>query len=308
MPHNALPTIYYRDRMTGQICQEKVYGGKALRFFYGTHWYCRWIGYPLAKLLAKLPVISALCGWWQRRFWTKKKIGPFVTRFGVDIHEFATPLASFRSFNDFFIRRLTPSARPICPEKDVAIMPADGRFLCYPRINCADGFIVKGKFFTLEKLLADSYLAERYHQGAMLIARLCPSDYHRFHFPCDALAGQARMINGALWSVNPWALQRNIEIFTQNKRMLTTLATSRFGQILYLEVGATAVGSIHQSFQPHSYCTKGAEKGYFSFGGSTLVLLFEPGSIEFSADLVQASSEGVELLCLMGQPLGRAAK
>lgn len=190
----------------------------------------------------------------------------------------------------------------------VAVMPADARYLVFPRIDQSDGFWVKGKTFSLSTLLQSPQLAKRYCQGAMVIARLCPVDYHRFHFPCECVPTQATLMNGPLYSVNPIALKRNIGILSENKRMVTELKTQHFGKVLYIEVGATYVGSIHQTYAPNHLQPKGAEKGYFSFGGSCLILLFEPGKMIFDQDLIDISAKKMEVRGLLGQSLGVARK
>lgn len=309
LPHSTVrsmkETICYIDRATKQLRQEKVFGGKPLRFLYGQGICSRLIGYKCAALLSYIPLFSQLFGWWQRRSASRRRIPLFIEEYGVDPTEFAEDPSSFASFNDFFIRKLKATARPVAPGDAVAVIPADGRYLFYPSLSETDGFVVKGKTFSLAELLQDTAAAKRYGNGAMAIARLCPSDYHRFHFPCDGTASAARLVNGALWSVNPIALQRNAKIFVQNKRMITSFHTKHFGEILYIEVGATNVGSIHQTYTPNSFCVKGSEKGYFSFGGSTLLLLFEPNIISFDDDLLAATNSGIEIKCLLGQSMGR---
>ena len=104
--------------------------------------------------------------------------------------------------------------------------------------------------------------------------------------------------------MNPLALRKKIEILSQNKREITELQTSNFGKVLFIEVGATFVGSIHHTFSPNEAYAKGDEKGYFSFGGSSLILLFEPGRIQFDQDLIEASAGKLEVKALMGQSLG----
>jgi phosphatidylserine decarboxylase len=297
--------IVYIDRKSGKQEIEKVYGGAALEFLYGNSLLTRFIGRPLLPLLAKNAFISHLYGIWQDLPLTKKKIRPFIEYFGVDSSEFMEPATSFRSFNDFFIRKLKLSARPIAKGEDIAIIPADGRYRFYPNISQADGFLVKGKKFDLSTLLQDDDLASKYAQGTMVIARLCPSDYHRYHFPCSCIARKTHLINGSLYSVNPIALKQNIHIFSQNKRTLCELENDRFGKILYLEIGATNVGSIHQTYTPGEFQEKGAEKGFFSFGGSSLILLFEPSAIVLDDDLLQASEMGIEIRCLMGERMGQ---
>jgi phosphatidylserine decarboxylase len=288
--------IYYIDRSDGKRNEEKIYYEKALRFLYGS-----FIGKCLNILVAHLPLFSHVFGWWQHLGRSKKKISPFILNYGIDATEFAEPIEAYSSFNAFFIRKLNREARPLAPG---VIMPADGRYLVYQNIATCDGFIVKGKKFTLQKLLKNDGLAHRYAQAGMVIARLCPSDYHRFHFPVDCTPSSAQLINGPLYSVNPIAVKQNIELLSENKRVITHLLTEKYGTILFIEVGATNVGSIHQTFKPNQPVKKGDEKGYFSFGGSSIILLFEQETIQCASDLLKNSSEQIETLSLFGQPLG----
>lgn len=297
--------IFYIDRTSGKRCQEKVYGARGLQLLYGDGPISRWFGKPLAYTLARIPFFSAFYGYLQSRPSSQKKVLPFIKEFHIDTSEFADNPTTFRSFNDFFIRKLKPSARPIDENPQTAVIPADGRYLFYQHLDQIDGFIVKGEKFDLPTLLQDRHLAQQYAQGAMVIARLCPTDYHRYHFPSDCIPSPTRLINGWLYSVNPAALKKDIHIFTQNKRTLCTLDNTPFGKVLYLEIGATFVGAIHQTYTPNTITLKGAEKGYFSFGASSLILLFPPNSIAFDADLLAATAQQTEIKCLMGQKMGK---
>lgn len=299
-----MDSIVFIERKTGQKEQEMVYGGDALKFLYGKSFLSRTIGRPLAALLAKNSFFSAAYGWWQKQPWTACKIRPFIKKYSVDASEFLEPVDTFKSFNDFFIRKLKPEARPIAPAENTAIIPADGRYLFHQRIDLSDGFAVKGQKFKLAELLQNEKLAVEYCQGSMAMARLCPTDYHRFHFPCACIPGDSRLINGWLYSVNPIAIKQNIDIFTQNKRTICVLETENFGKVLFLEIGATNVGSINQTYVPHKKQAKGAEKGYFAFGGSALIILFQPNKIIFDADLIAATQQNLEIRCLMGQSMG----
>lgn len=292
--------IEYIERLSGERHIEQVYGGSALQFMYGGSS----IGHLLQWAVAGFPAFSWLYGLAMRAPWTKKMIAPFVEKYQIDASTFEKPLEDFTSFNDFFIRRLKPSARPIQSNARQATIPADGRYYFYPDISQTDGFVVKGKKFSLEALLQDKALAKKYERGAMVMARLCPTDYHRFHFPINCIPQPPRCINGALYSVNPIAIRKNIDIFTENKRVLTQLGSENCGTVLYLEVGATNVGSIIQTAAPHIPHKKGDEKGYFSFGASSLILLFEPQTIQFNEDLLELGKQGLEIRCLMGQSMG----
>jgi phosphatidylserine decarboxylase len=296
--------ITFIDRETGKKCIEKVYGGSALKFLYGDDFLTTLIGTPLLHTLVKNPIFSKIYGYFQKTTASKKKIQPFIRNFEINQAEFLENSDSFKSFNDFFIRKLKPEARPICPEKNAAIIPADGRYLFYQNLDTVSGFIVKNQKFNLETLLDNKELAKTYAHGSMVIARLCPTDYHRYHFPVDCKPSDTNMINGWLYSVNPIAIKKDIHIFTQNKRSITELLSPTFGKVLFLEVGATSVGSINQTYTPKQTYEKGAEKGYFSFGASSLILLFEPGSIIIDKDLLDATKKGFEIKCLMGQRMG----
>jgi phosphatidylserine decarboxylase len=297
--------IIYVDRLTKREEREKVYGQVFIELLYGKGIFSRFISAILLPLVGRISLLSHLYGSLQKSRWSRRKIKPFIEAFHVDPLEFAQPIEAFHSFNDFFIRKLKKEVRPIAQGEDVLVMPADARYLVFPNIARADGFWVKGKKFHLSKLLCDEQLVKKFEGGAMAMARLCPTDYHRFHFPCAGLPRTPRLINGPLYSVNPLALKRNIDILAENKRVITAFETERFGTILYLEIGATHVGSIHQTFTPERPCAKGEEKGYFSFGGSCLILLFEPNRIVFDADLIEVSSRKIEVRGLLGQSLGK---
>lgn len=301
-----MTTITYVERATHLKKKELVYGQFFLTLLYGNHLISKISYHLLLPLVAKLPFCSYLYGALQKSPLTRYKIAPFIQHYQINTSEFLTPPETFRSFNDFFIRKLKPSARPIISDQKVAILPADARYLFFQNIQNTDGFLVKGKKFSLETLLQDAHLAQKYASGALVIARLCPTDYHRYHFPCDNTPSSARLINGPLYSVNPIALKRNIEILSENKRMITTLHTPQFGEVLFIEVGATHVGSIHQTYQPATTHSKGDEKGFFSFGGSSILLLFEPNRIQFDADLLEASRQGMEIQAHFGQSMGRS--
>jgi len=184
------------------------------------------------------------------------------------------------------------------------VFPADGRHLGFENISEIEGIYCKGQTLSLADLLGDATLAAKYEKGSVVISRLCPVDYHRFHFCASGQAGEPRLINGPLYSVNPIALRRNIKILTENKRVITILETEKFGRILILDIGATNVGSIKQSYRFKSAVAKGEEKGYFEFGGSMTMMLFEPGVVELAEDLVKHSAEGREIYARMGDRMG----
>lgn len=295
--------IEYIERKTGELKKEKIYGRWALSLLYGNAYYSRLFSLAILPLLARIPWVSRTYGFFQKKAKSARKIAPFIKTYGIDASEFVK--TQFESFDDFFVRKLKPEKRPLVADPLVATLPADGRYLVFPDLRQVQGFYVKGQSFDLHSFLRDASVANRLEDGSMLIARLCPTDYHRFHFPCDGQASQAQLIDGPLFSVNPLALRKNLSILWENKRMITEIETDLFGTIFYVEVGATCVGTIHQTYTPNSSVKKGDEKGFFSFGGSCLVLLFEKGRMVFDEDLVRNSKRGIETRACFGESMGR---
>jgi len=232
---------------------------------------------------------------------SRSRVPCFIERYGVDWSEFDESPGEFASFNDFFARKLKPGARPIDARENVVVLPADGRHLAIADATVGGDFFVKGVRFDVAVLLGDAELAARFAKGSVLISRLCPLDYHRFHFPCDGAPGEARLINGPLFSVNPIALKKRPTILWENKRCLTVLKTPNIGDVLLLEIGATCVGSVVQTYDPGKPVCKGDEKGCFRFGGSSLVTIFEPGRVRFADDLLEHSAAGREVYAKMGE-------
>ncbi|MCE2861174.1 MAG: hypothetical protein RIR76_1223 [Verrucomicrobiota bacterium] len=291
--------ITFLNRRTGRVETEQVFGEGWLRFAYEN---------PIGRLSVWMIARRAIFSKWFGRSMSKPssalRVLPFITRYNLDVDEFAKSPFDYKTFNDFFYRALKPGARPIAGGDDVAVLPADGRHLVFPDIDTAEGFYVKGAKFTVRELLDDEELATRFAGGAMVISRLCPVDYHRFHFPVAGTPRESRLVQGWLYSVSPIALRRRIRYLVENKREVTVVEGSPFGPVAMIEVGATNVGSIRQSFVPGRAVAKGEEKGLFAFGGSCVITLFPRGSIRFDDDLVAQSREQRETYARMGERLG----
>jgi phosphatidylserine decarboxylase len=289
--------IRYFNRHSGKAETEQVYGEASLRWIYGN---------PLGKLsLHALVKRHAFSKWYGARMSKPEsaaRITPFIGRYGLDPGEFADPPSSFRSFNEFFYRKLKPTARPIA--ESPIVFPADGRHLGFPDISKIDSFFVKGQTFDLPALLGDAALAEKFAKGTLVLSRLCPVDYHRFHFPAAGIPSETKTIPGPLFSVSPIALAQKLAYLWTNERTLTRLETEHFGTILILEIGATCVGSINQTYTPGRPVEKGAEKGYFAFGGSSTITIFEPGKVKLAGDLLENSAKQTELYARIGSAMG----
>lgn len=295
-----LNEIIFFDRYQEKTCVEKVYGEKYMRWTYGT------VGGKIAlAAVVNRAWFSRWYGWRMDRPGSRQKIKPFIGEYGLDPSEFICNPEEFESFNAFFSRSLKPEARPVDPDPSTVVFPADGRHLCVPDLSQCDGLLVKGEMFNLQTLLGDADLAREFASGCLLVSRLCPVDYHRFHFPAAGRAGPTRLLNGPLFSVNPIALCQNIHILATNKRALTVLETESLGKVLLMEIGATNVGSICQTYEEGSTVSKGEEKGYFRFGGSSTITIFEPGRVQFDEDLLSNSAKKRELYAKMGDHMGK---
>lgn len=295
--------IQFFNRYTGKTETEAVYGEGFLRWAYQN---------PLGRValhgFVKRAFFSKWYGWRMQRPASRSKIQPFIHQYGTDINELAEAPSTFGCFNDFFIRRLKPEARPIDDKPDSVVFPADGRHIGFQNVAEAEGVFVKGQKFDLDELIGDSELAGKYRTGTLVLSRLCPVDYHRYHFPCAGTPSKPCLINGPLFSVNPIALRQTLSYLWQNKREITRLETEKLGTVLLIEIGATCVGSIVQSFNPNFPVNKGDEKGRFEFGGSSTITLFEPDRIKLADDLVTNSLECQELYARMGDGLGFSAR
>ena len=298
MAEKQLVTFF--NRYSQKMETEAIYGESYLKFIYGN---------PLGKLALWAAVKrSFFSKWYGSRMSAQssaKKISPFISDYNLDSSQFVDSLENFKSFNDFFSRKLKSSSRPIHGTDDQLIFPADGRHIVVNDLSREQAIWAKGQSFNLKKLLGSAERAERYKHGSVLISRLCPTDYHRFHFPCSGIISESELMNGYLYSVNPIALMRNISYLWQNKRSITELNSDTFGKLCLLEVGATCVGGIIQTFDPGNV-RKGEEKGYFRFGGSMTMIFIEPGVVTFSDDLLEQSKNGIELYALMGDVCAQA--
>jgi phosphatidylserine decarboxylase len=283
------------------LVPEVVAGEGLMRLFYGTR-----AGSRLTSSLFVKRWLSYFGGLYYDSPASKRKIRKFVRQLDIDLEECEKDLRDYRSFNDFFARKLRPGARPVDTDQDAFLSPGDGRLLVFPRVDEDTLSYVKWAPICLMDLFnKDAELVERYRGGSCGVLRLCPSDYHRFHFPTSGTVGPTTRVKGLLHSVNPYVLNQKRPVFAMNKRTLCTLQSPVFGPVLLMEVGAMGVGSIVQTATANSEVQAGDEKGYFKFGGSTTLFFLEKGRILFDEVLVRNSESGIETLVRMGESIGR---
>jgi len=289
----AINEITYIHRETRELRTERVYGGRELRLLYESWW-----GSFLLHIFFKRRWFSRLAGFLKRLPGSRREIPAFIRRYEIDTAESELSVSDFRSLDAFFTRRLKPETRPIDRDPSHLVAPAEGRVLAFAEMP-EDAFDIKGYAVSIDELAGG---LNGFKPGAGFIIRLAPCDYHRFHFPADGLASDPLSIGRNLHSVHPIALSAGAPGF-KNKRTVSMLSDTGCGRILQIEVGALTVGSIVQTYA-RGPVTKGQEKGYFRFGGSTVILLTEPGRVSPDMDLLDATARGLETLVKVGTRIG----
>ena len=293
--------IYNRNTKKYEI--ENVAGGNYIKWCYESP-----VGKNLTELMIKKKLFSKVYGRYCDSNLSRNKINNFINEFNIDMSICQNNVNDFKNFNDFFIRKLNEDARPIDQNKDKLISPGDGRLLAYTNISINNLVQVKGIHYSLSELIHDNELAKEYEGGTCLVLRLCPTDYHRYHFIDNGNCEKTNFIPGNYYSVNPTALEKVAKLYCQNKREWCVFHSENFEDIIYVEVGATCVGSIVQNYVVNSPISKGDEKGYFKFGGSTVILFFKPNTIILDEDILTQSSLGFETKVHMGETIGEKYK
>lgn len=289
--------IKYLNRAENRVEVEKVYGEKAIRWLYDS---------TMGRLVASIMVrrwVSELYGRLQDWRWSRKKIKPFIQDFEIPMHEFVEE--DYASFNQFFIRKFRSGMRPF--DERPTVMPAfcEARYFGHEKVDERTLIPVKGAYLKPRDLLGSAKWGSVFEDGPFLVARLCPVDYHCFHFPDSGKVLESYRVPGILHSVNPLALQKSPDIFIVNERQVTILETQHFGKLAYIEVGAICVGKIQQTYAGPEF-QRGDEKGHFLFGGSTVIVLGEKGKWAPSEDILENTQKGLEVYIKLGQELGRA--
>jgi phosphatidylserine decarboxylase len=288
--------IKYWNRETGKFENEVVYGGAWVNALYQTK-----LGKVIADVALSRKLFSQLYGIFQSTPLSRSKIKPFISDFKIRMEEYEA--GPFNTFNDFFIRKFQEGKRKFASSPDALPAFAEGRYLAFDRIDHNQKYFIKGQFLAPEAILEDRALAKQFEGGPILIARLCPTDYHRFHFPDDGQVDKSYSLTGKLHSVNPLALRHRQDIFCINERFVSILDTKNFGKLAYVEVGAMCVGMIVQSHSTEVPFKRGDEKGYFLFGASTIILMGESGNWRPDPDLVDRSMKGVETFIKLGEKI-----
>lgn len=275
----------------------------------------RMLGYLYASLPGRLllkplvhPFISKIGGYCLDSPLSSLLIRPFMRSHGITLKGCDYPAGgSYRSFNSFFTRTLQEKARPFSQDPDVLCSPCDGLLSAYP-ITMERHFSIKRTDYTVSRLLKDKTLASRYAGGMALVFRLTVSDYHHYAYIDNGKRSPYRRIPGVLHTVNP-ATAASRPIYKENTREYCLLKSRGFGTILMMEVGAMMVGTIVNRHKDYTRLEvfRGQEQGYFSFGGSTVILLFEPGKAIIDRDILRNTALDIETKVTMGESIGRTS-
>lgn len=301
--------IYYQNRQTGRMERETIpsYIRVGMRITYGT-----------------APKVAA----WQLARMTKaaaadynskkscKNIPGFIKLHQLNMDECVEPdWTKYPTFNEFFYRKLRPEARPLHPQKDVPVArcPADARTHVFESVDETRELWIKGQGFTLSKLLgggefAASLIDRLGPAPQLVISRLAPQDYHRFHCIMDCKVVRREWAGDQYYTVNPVAIRGKVDVFGENKRCVIEVDTGEenIGMMVYVCIGATMVGSINftGAEKDGAEMKSGDDMGFFAFGGSTVITVYRTASLDFAPDLALNSAKPIETLTKVGELLG----
>ena len=268
----------------------------AIRFTYNTAF-----GRILAKGILCRKFVSNLYGAWQKSRLSRGKVEKFIKAYNIDVSDCTKQ--RFENFNEFFTRQRKTYVDQTGEGELPAI--ADSKLLALP-IGSDSRFEIKGVPYTVEELLENSELAKKFLGGYCLIFRLAPDDYHRYVYPDGGKQEQCVKIKGVLHTVNPIAA--DLKVYRRNTRCYQLLHTDCFGDVLQMEVGALLVGKICNHKETPARISKLQEKGYFAYGGSTVILLMQRDAVRMDADILEYSAQGIETKVHLGEKIGISCK
>lgn len=281
----------YRNGETLEIDSSQ---DKILKVLYETS-----LGRIILKPLVS-PFFSKLSGKILSCGWSRILIKPFIKSNNIDMSQFEDK--KYSSYNEFFSRKIHPHSRKVDLVENHLISPSDSKLTVYP-ITSTGTFTIKHTQYTVESLLKDKSLAEEFMGGTALVFRLSVEDYHRYCYILDGNKTDNIFIQGILHSVNP-ICNDNYPIYKENSREYCIIENNIFGKFIFMEVGALMVGKIVNHKKESTRVYRGEEKGYFQFGGSTIVLLFKENTIEIDNDILKNSKGNIETIVKYGEKIG----
>lgn len=279
------------DRKTKTYEDIVQYGAGKLDFLYNN---------PVGRIFLRIavsPFVSNIYAYKNAKKSSVKKIPAFIKEHNIDMSDFED--REYKSFTDFFTRKIRYGKRPVDMTPGALISPADSKLLVY-EIEKDTVMRIKGRTYTADEILGDSENAKEFAGGYALVFRLTVDDYHRFCYPDKGCLISKRFIKGKLHTVSP--VSKNHKIYMENTRLVNLLKTEKFGTIAYIEVGAMLIGRIVDNGT--DVFEKGQEKGYFEPGGSTVIIMVR--NVEIDKDIMEQSASGIETKVRYGERIGRA--
>ena len=263
------------------------------------------LGRVLLKLLIQ-PGVSKAAGYFLSSKISGRLVPYYIRRHNIDMRGIVVPPEGFSSFNAFFTGKRLPEHLDLSHGN--LISPCDG-LLTLSKIQSNTVFDIKQTHYSLEDLLKDPTLAMKFKEGTALIFRLTPAHYHRYCYAVDGFVCRSRKIRGKLHCVRPIALH-TVPVYTQNSREYQIIRTQNFGTVIQMEVGALLVGKIKNHHLPSAEhgVHAGEEKGYFEFGGSTIILLLQKDAVRIHEHLYERQNRNGEISVHMGEPVAQANK
>ncbi len=270
-----------------------IESNNTLNFFYGTL-----IGRLFIKILVS-SFVTNIIGKYMNSSFSIKRIDKFIKENNININDYVDK--NYKSYNDFFIRKIKDSKRPILANKNVLISPCDSKLTVY-KINKDLTLKIKDSYYSIDTLI-DKKILNEYKDGYACVFRLSTDDYHRYCYIDNGTKSENHYIDGVFHTVQPISL-KYYNFYKTNSREWTILNTNNFGEVIDIEIGALGIGRITNHHSEYSF-KKGEEKGYFEFGGSTIVLLFKKDTIELDEDIINNSNENIETIVKYGERIGK---
>ncbi len=229
-----------------------------------------------------------------------RAVSVFSSIYKVDLGEAQVPRGGFRSFDEFFTRRLAAGARPCDPDPRALVSPADGVVEDFGPIDESACLFIKGREYSVQDLLIDDVAVERYRGGQYVIIYLSPRHYHRVHAPASGRVEELRHVPGTLYPVNSIGTDHVDKVFAQNERIAMRQNDEHLGHVTTVMVGAIGVGRITVSFddvitnrgrapgvrrygEDGPPIARGEELGVFHLGSTAIVFVEPACPVSFEA-------------------------
>lgn len=277
------------DRKTKCFVEEVEHQEKFVEFLYN-----RLTGRILLKICLARPWLSKLVAFYQKSRYSKRNILPFIEKHNIDTSYW--DIKNFKSFNEFFIRKKDIN---IPSDENILSAIAESKLSVF-NVNdelCLD---IKNSKYTVDEIIGNKELAKQYSNGLCLVFRLSANNYHRYIFPDKGKLKKTYKIKGALHTVRP--VSSKYRVFSRNSREISVLETENLGEIIQIEVGAMLVGKVRNNSL--TKFNKGDEKGFFEYGGST-VILFLKDNVVLDDDILEHTQKGFEVKVDIGEKIGK---